>query len=52
MTAAELLAQIARRDPSRSEATLQADIRQLILSAPLALTAENLATADTMAPVN
>jgi hypothetical protein len=32
MTVADLLAQIARRDNSRAEATLQADIRQLILT--------------------
>lgn len=51
MTVAELLAQIARRDPARSEATLQADIRQLILTAPLSLTAENLVTADLETPV-
>ncbi len=46
MTVVELLAQIARRDPARSEATLQADIRQLLLSAPLSLSDENLRTAD------
>jgi SAM-dependent methyltransferase len=51
MTVAELLAQIARRDPKRSEATLQADIRQLVLTAPLSLTAENLVTADLETPV-
>ena len=40
MTVVELLAQIARRDNTRSEATLQADIRQLVLTAPLSLSAE------------
>src|SRR5206468_8508994 len=51
MTVADLLAQIARRDNSRSEATLQADIRQLVLSAPLSLSAENVVTADLETPV-
>ncbi len=51
MTLVELLAQIARRDPTRSEATLQADIRQLVLTAPLSLTAENVVTADLETPV-
>lgn len=46
MTVAELLAQIARRDNSRSEATLQSDIRQLILTAPLSLSDENVRIAD------
>lgn len=46
MTVAELLAQIARRDNSRSEATLQADIRQLVLTAPLSLSDEDVRTAD------
>jgi hypothetical protein len=51
MTLVELLAQIARRDATRSEATLQADIRQLILTAPLSLSAEHLVTADLETPV-
>jgi SAM-dependent methyltransferase len=51
MTVVELLAQIARRDNTRSEATLQADIRQLVLTAPLSLSAENLVTADQETPV-
>lgn len=51
MTIVELLAQIARRDPTRSEATLQADIRQLVLTAPLSLSAENVVTADLETPV-
>jgi len=44
MTLVELLAQIARRDHTRSEATLQADIRQLVLTAPLSLSAEDVVT--------
>jgi SAM-dependent methyltransferase len=51
MTVADLLAQIARRDPTRSEATLQADIRQLVLTAPLSLTTEDVVTADLETPV-
>src|SRR5947209_8499845 len=51
MTPVELLAQIARRDNTRSEATLQADIRQLVLTAPLSLSAENVVTADLETPV-
>jgi SAM-dependent methyltransferase len=51
MTVVELLAQIARRDKTRSEATLQADIRQLILTAPLSLSAEDVVTADLETPV-
>jgi hypothetical protein len=51
MTVVELLTQIARRDPSRSEATLQADIRQLILTAPLSLSDEDIRTADLETPV-
>jgi hypothetical protein len=51
MTVAELLAQIARRDNTRSEATLQADIRQLVLTAPLSLSAEHVVTADLETPV-
>lgn len=50
MTDVELLAQIARRDPNRSEATLQADIRQLMLSAPLALSADHVVVADLETP--
>ena len=46
MTVAELLAQIAKRDNTRAEATLQADIRQLILTAPLSLSDENVRIAD------
>jgi hypothetical protein len=51
MTVPELLAQIARRDNTRSEATLQADIRQLVLMAPLSLSAEDVVTADLETPV-
>ncbi len=51
MTVVELLAQIARRDNTRSEATLQADIRQLVLRAPLSLSAEDVVTADLETPV-
>ena len=51
MTVDDLLAQIARRDTTRSEATLQADIRQLILTAPLSLSAEDVVTADLESPV-
>lgn len=51
MAVADLLAQIARRDPARSEATLQADIRQLVLTAPLSLTAGDVVTADLETPV-
>ncbi|AMV40459.1 N-6 DNA methylase [Planctomyces sp. SH-PL62] len=51
MTVVELLAQIARRDNTRSEATLQADIRQLVLTAPLSLRAEDVVTADLETPV-
>jgi len=46
MTVAELLAQIARRDATRSEATLQADIRQLVLTAPLSLSAGDVVEAN------
>src|SRR4051794_556644 len=38
MALPELVAQIAKRDTARTEATLQADIRQLLLNAPLSLT--------------
>ncbi len=51
MRLVELLAQIARRDHTRSEATLQADIRQLVLTAPLSLSAEDVVTADLETPV-
>ncbi len=51
MTLVELLAQIARRETTRSEATLQADIRQLVLMAPLSLSAEDVVTADLETPV-
>ena len=51
MTVDELLARIARRDNTRSEATLQADIRQLVLTAPLSLSAEKVVTADLETPV-
>ncbi len=51
MTLIELLAQIARRDNARSEATLQADIRQLVLTAPLSLSAEDVVNADLETPV-
>ncbi len=47
----ELLARIARRDATRSEATLQADVRQLLLTAPLSLTEGDLATVDLETPV-
>lgn len=51
MTVVELIGQIARRDQTRSEATLQADIRQLILTAPLSLSDEDVRTADLETPV-
>src|SRR3954462_14239025 len=51
MTIDELLARIARRDNTRPEATLQADIRQLVLTAPLSLSAEDVVTADLETPV-
>jgi len=51
MTIVELLSRIASRDPSRSEATLQADVRQLVLDAPLSLKADDLVTADLETPV-
>lgn len=51
MTVADLLAQIARRDATRSEATLQADVRQLVLAAPLSLSAGDVVTADLETPV-
>ena len=46
MTLVELLAQIAHRDKNRSEATLQADIIQLMLTAPLSLSEGDLVTVD------
>jgi len=51
MTVNELLAQIARRVKTRSEATLQADIRQLVLIAPLSLSDSDVVTADLETPV-
>jgi hypothetical protein len=51
MTLPELIARIAKRDSSRSEATLQADIRQLILTAPLSLTGEQLVDVNLETPV-
>lgn len=39
----DLTARIAKRDPSRAEATLQADIRQFILSADLNVNADDMA---------
>ena len=51
MSIVDLLAQIARRDRMRTEATLQADIRQLILTAPLSLSADDVVTADLESPV-
>lgn len=51
MTIVELLSRIASRDPSRSEATLQADVRQLVLDAPLSLKADDLVTVDLETPV-
>jgi SAM-dependent methyltransferase len=51
MTVVELLGQIAKRDNTRSEATLQADIRQLVLTAPLSLSAKDVVTADLETPV-
>lgn len=50
MTILDLLTQIARRDTKRSEATLQADIRQLILRAPLSLSESDLVTVDLETP--
>lgn len=51
MSIVELLTQISRRDKARSEATLQADIRNLILTAPLSLSADDVVTADLESPV-
>src|SRR4051794_500228 len=51
MTPAELLPQIARRAPAGSEPTPQPDIRQLVLPAPLSLSAGNVVTADLETPV-
>src|SRR3954463_901251 len=51
MKIVELLVQIARRDNTRSAATLQADIRPLVLTAPLSLSAEDVVTADLETPV-
>lgn len=51
MTVSDLLAQIARRDKARTEATLQADIRQLILAAPLSLSDSDLKNANLESPV-
>ncbi len=51
MTLVELLAQIAHLDKNRSEATLQADIRQLMLTAPLSLSEGDLVTVDLETPV-
>lgn len=41
-SATELIASIAKRDLPRTEATLQADIRQLLLTAPLGLAEDDL----------
>ena len=49
MTLADLVAGIARRDAARSEATLQADIRQLVLDAPFHLSTTDV-IADLEAP--
>lgn len=46
-----LLERIAKRDKKRSEVTLVADIRQLLLDAPLDLHAEDLAEVDLETPV-
>jgi hypothetical protein len=51
MALIKLLAQISRRDYTWSEATLQADIRQLLLTAPLSLSDDNVVTADLETPV-
>jgi hypothetical protein len=51
MTISDLLAQIAKRESTRTEATLQADIRQLVLKAPLSLSAGDVVTADLETPV-
>lgn len=51
MTLDDVFARIVRRDRSRSEATLQADIRQLILMAPLGLEERNIVDADLETPV-
>lgn len=44
----QIVARIARRDPGRSEATLQADIRNLILAAGLNLAGEDLLDVNTV----
>ena len=46
-----LLERIAKRDGKRSEATLVADIRQLLLDAPLDLHADDLRDVALEAPV-
>jgi hypothetical protein len=51
MSLPEWLARIAARDVARYEATLQADIRQSILSVPSSLSADDLVTADLGSPV-
>jgi SAM-dependent methyltransferase len=51
LTIPRLLAQIAKRESARTEATLQADIRQLMLLAPLSLSANDVITADLETPV-
>ena len=50
-TLAELHARIATRDADRSEATLQADIRQFLLTAPLSLREDDLSDVDLEAAV-
>jgi len=51
MTRAELIAQIAKRDVARSEATLQADIRQLLLDPTFHLSEDKVVYADLETPV-
>ena len=51
MSVKTLLSRIARRDDSRSEATLQADVRQLLLDAPLSLDGDDLNNVDLETPV-
>lgn len=51
MAIVELVSQIARRVKGRSEATLQADIRQLLLVAPFSLSEGDLTIVDLETPV-
>lgn len=46
-----LIARLAARDASRSEATIQADVRQLLLTAPLSLTENQVKDVHLESPV-